>query len=72
MRLTLLFLIALLIGSNNETKIEKLEMSANNPFNVKLNEPIAYANVTATDLEAYVNVTITNAVLELENIIQII
>ena len=34
----LLFLIALLLGSPYETKIEKLEMSADNPFNVKLNE----------------------------------
>lgn len=68
MRLTLLFLIALLLGSPYETKIEKLVMSADNPFNVKLNEPIDYANVTANHVEAYVHVTITNAVLELENI----
>ncbi len=68
MRLILLFIMALLIGSPNETKTEKLEMSADNPFNVKLNEPIDYGNVMATDLEAYVNVTITDALLELNNI----
>jgi thimet oligopeptidase len=68
MRLTLLFLIALLIGCSNETKIEKLEMSSDNPFNVELNKPIDYANVRADHVEAYVNVTITNAVLDLENI----
>ncbi len=67
-KLTVLFLTALLISCSNEAKIEKLALSANNPFNVALNEPIAYANVKAEHIEAYVNVTITNAVVDLDNI----
>lgn len=68
MRLTLLFIMALLVGCSNETKIEKLEMSVDNPFNVELNELIDYAKVTADHVEAYVNITIANTVLDLDNI----
>ena len=67
-KLTVFFLAALLISCSNEAKIEKLTLSADNPFNRDLNEPIAYANITADDIEAYVNVTITNAVVDLDNI----
>jgi thimet oligopeptidase len=67
-RLTLLFLAILLISCSKETKNEKLALSADNPFNVTLNKPVDYANVTADHLKAYVNVTISNAVLDLDNI----
>ena len=67
-KLTTLFLAALLISCSNEAKIEKLTLSADNPFNRTLNKPIAYANIKADDIEAYVNITITNAVVDLDNI----
>jgi len=67
-RLTLLFLMALLIGCSNNTKIEKLELSTDNPFNVALNKPIDYANVTADHIKSYVDFEIDNAVQDIENI----
>ena len=66
MRLTLLVLITLLYGCSNEPKIEKLEMAADNPFNVALNEPIDYAKVSADHVAAYVQVTMTNAEVDLD------
>lgn len=68
MRLTLLVLIALLLGCSTETRIGKLEMSEDNPFNVALNEPIDYAKVTADHVESYVNISLRNAVVDIENI----
>ena len=68
MRLTALFLMALLIGCAENNKIEKTSMSPENPFNVALNEPIDYARVTSTHLKAYVSVTISNAVKGLDEI----
>lgn len=67
-KLTVFFLTALLISCSNEAKIEKLTLSADNPFNRDLNEPIAYANITADHIEAYVNATINNSVMDLDNI----
>lgn len=68
MRLTLLFLMALLMGCSNETQIEKLKMSADNPFNVELNESIDYINVTAEYINSYVDVIIDNSVQDLDKI----
>ena len=68
MRLTLLFLAILLLSCSKENKNEKLALAADNPYNVTLNKPIDYANVTAEHLESYVDLTIANAVLDLENI----
>ncbi len=68
MRLTLLFLIALLTGCSNKPKTEKLALADDNPFSVELNSPVEYANVTADHIKAYVNVTIANAVQDLDSI----
>ena len=68
MRLTFLFLTALLIGCTNNPKIERLELAVDNPFNVALNEPIDYVNVSADHVKSYVDVSITNAVIDLDNI----
>lgn len=68
MRLLLLLFATLLMGCSNESKTEKIKMSADNPFNVALNEPIDYAKVTAGHIEAYVDVTISNAVIDLKKI----
>ena len=43
-------------------------MSLDNPFNINLNEPIDYANVTGDAIEEYVDVAIKNASLEIENL----
>lgn len=68
MKLNLLFLAALLIGCANEPKMERLAMSADNPFNVALNVPIDYANVKAGHIKSYVDVIINNALLDLDKI----
>tara|TARA_R110002124_G_scaffold84681_6_gene220306 strand:+ start:8993 stop:9322 length:330 start_codon:yes stop_codon:yes gene_type:complete len=67
-RLTLLFLVTLLLGCSDKPKIKRLELSSDNHFKVALNEPIAYANVTADHIEVYIDVTISNAVLDLDKI----
>ncbi|MDU8886395.1 M3 family metallopeptidase [Yeosuana sp. MJ-SS3] len=46
----------------------RAELSADNPFNVSLNEPYDYANVTGDDIEEYVNVNIKNAKQDIEDI----
>jgi len=68
MKLTLLFLTALLIGCADEPQMEKLTLPTDNPFKAELNEPIEYALVTADHVEAYVDVIITNAIIDLDNI----
>jgi oligopeptidase A len=68
MKPLLLLFGALLMGYSSDPKMEPLALSADNPFNVELNEPIDYAKVTADQVEDYVNVTVHNAVLALEQI----
>lgn len=49
-----------------DTKPE--ELSADNPFNVSLNQPFDYATVTGNDIEEYVSITMKNAIASLEKI----
>ena len=46
----------------------KAELSPDNPFNVQLNQPINYVNVTGETIEEYVNVSIDNAKQDIEAI----
>ncbi|RLD29478.1 MAG: hypothetical protein DRI75_03240 [Bacteroidetes bacterium] len=63
-----LFLTILLMSCSNNTETTAIKLSADNPFNVALNVPIDYANVTGEAIEEYVDVTIKNATLEIETI----
>lgn len=53
--------------SDKEEKPQK-ELSADNPFNVELNQPFDFANVTGAAIEEYVDVTIDNSVQVIEEI----
>jgi thimet oligopeptidase len=55
-----------LIGCSPKTELKK--MSSNNPFNVSLNQPIDYANVTGDAIEEYVDITIENAIKDIETL----
>ncbi|WP_412985813.1 M3 family metallopeptidase [Pontimicrobium sp. IMCC45349] len=61
-------MIALVMSCSNEPKKEAVKLSAENPFNVTLNQAVDYANVTGAHIEEYVNVTIENAELEIDAI----
>ena len=61
-----LFLIILLMNCSSKTETTAIQLSADNPFNVNLNYPIDYANVTGDDITEYVDVTIKNATQEIE------
>jgi len=60
-------LILLMSCSDKEEKPQK-ELSADNPFNVELNQPFDFANVTGAAIEEYVDVTIGNSVQVIEEI----
>ena len=65
----LIFILIMNCAKKEEAvKVEPIKLSENNPFNVELNEPIDYANVTGDFVEEYVNITIDNAKLEIEAI----
>ena len=67
MKISLTILLTILfISCTPEDKT--ISMSESNPFNVKLNELIDYANVTGDDIEEYIDITIENAKLEVETI----
>ncbi|WP_242117537.1 M3 family metallopeptidase [Aestuariivivens sediminicola] len=57
--------LSIFIACTNQTADQNIEMSAENPFNVDINEPIAYAEVNAKHLEEYVRFTMDHAVKEL-------
>jgi len=59
-------LCLLLVNCSKNIKMERVELSADNPFNVGLNQPIDYVNVTGNAIEEYVNVNIQNAKLDIE------
>jgi Zn-dependent oligopeptidase len=65
MKLSLLFLTVLIIGFSNKPKNGRQSLASENPFNVALNKPIDYKIVTAEHLKSYINVSITNAVIDL-------
>ena len=56
------------MSCSNKTKTNIIEMSLDNPFNIQLNEPIDYANVTGDFIEEYVDVSIENAKQDIESI----
>jgi len=70
MKITLYTVVLCLIMSNCAKKesMARAELSADNPFNVALNQPIDYANVTGDAIEEYVNVSIQNAKQDIEAI----
>ena len=59
------FLIVLLFSCTKQT-----DEVSENPFFVGLNVPVDYAKVTADDIEEYANITIKNALKEMEKIRQ--
>jgi Zn-dependent oligopeptidase len=63
-----LFLILFLMNCKTKTELSKVELSADNPFNVNLNESIDYANVTGESINEYVEVTLQNAIQDIETI----
>lgn len=68
MKLHFLLFTTLLIGCSSPQKPEKLQMSADNPFNVSLNEPFDYAKVTGDHIESYVDAMIHNANIDFEKL----
>ena len=54
------------MNCSSKTETTAIQLSADNPFNVNLNYPIDYANVTGDDITEYVDVTIKNATQEIE------
>ncbi|MDC9721739.1 MAG: Zn-dependent oligopeptidase [Urechidicola sp.] len=67
MKLTFTILLTVLIIScTSEDKT--ISMSDTNPFNVKLNQPIDYANVTGDAVDEYINVSIEHAKLGVDEI----
>ncbi len=63
---TLILSTILLVGCASEDTT--ISMSADNPFNVALNEPIDYVNVTGDAIDEYIEVTIENAKSGIETI----
>ncbi|MFK5878690.1 MAG: M3 family metallopeptidase [Flavobacteriaceae bacterium] len=67
MKVTLtILLIVLLISCTPEDKI--ISMSKDNPFNVELNQPIDYANVTGDAVDEYITISVENAKLGVDEI----
>ncbi|MCK7591821.1 Zn-dependent oligopeptidase [Subsaxibacter sp. CAU 1640] len=66
----ILYSLSLLLIMNcaKDKDSESKGLSSDNPFNVKLNEPIDYANVTGEAIEEYVSYTIDEANKSLEAI----
>lgn len=48
------------MSCSKDTKNEIPQLSADNPFNTKLNQAVDYARITGEHVEEYVNVTIAN------------
>ena len=68
-KLTSLLLLSLLILScANEQKKRLIKLPGDNPFNVGLNEPIDYAKVNGAHIEQYINVTMENTAIILEDL----
>ncbi len=60
--------LLLLMNCTKKQQVKVVELSADNPFNVSLNQPFNYEKVTGKDIEDYVSFTIKNATQSLENI----
>lgn len=69
LKLTSIFITLLILSCSNDTKTERLEMAADNPFNTELNEPIKYADVTADHISSYVSVVMDNTAQDIDDII---
>lgn len=67
LRFTYLLLIGLLMGCS-KSSTDKLKMSEDNPFNVTINQPIAYASVTSDHIDSYVAVVIDHTVKDINSI----
>jgi len=52
----------------NNSQSQSMELAADNPFNVSLNQAVDYASVTGTSVESYVNVTIDSVESQIEKI----
>ena len=63
-----LMLLVLLTNCSKDKKIIKEKLSENNPFNVSLNQLIDYAQVNGDDIVEYVNVTMQNAIIDINDI----
>ena len=63
-----LMLLVLLTNCSKDKKIIKEKLSENNPFNVSLNQLIDYAQVNGDDIVEYANVTMQNALIDLNDI----
>ncbi|MEZ4803428.1 MAG: M3 family metallopeptidase [Gelidibacter sp.] len=69
MKITLYALsLVLLMNCSKKEEKKSVEFSAENPFNVSLNEPFDYANVKGDDIKDYVSFAIENAVQSIESI----
>jgi thimet oligopeptidase len=64
----ILFSIILIIFVGCSRSTDSTEKKSNNPFLVDLNVPIDYANVSATDIEEYANLTLNEVVTDIESI----
>lgn len=65
---TFLVLLSLMNCSEKETEKVIAELPKDNPFNVPLNAPFDYANVTGEAIEAYVSYEMENAAQTIETI----
>lgn len=63
-----LSIILLFMNCSKQSETIKIELSSDNPFNVTLNEPVDYANVTGEVIKEYVEFTIQNATQQIEAI----
>jgi len=52
----------------NNSQSQSMELAADNPFNVSLNQAVDYASVTGTSVESYVNATIDSVESQIEKI----
>src|SRR5690606_33734573 len=60
--------LLVLMSCQSEPETQPIALSDTNPFNVGLNEPFDYANVTGDAIEEYVTVAIKNAVQTIDKI----
>ena len=67
-KITVVIVLMLLMNCSEKETTKPIELPADNPFNVSLNQPFDYAKVTGNDIEAYVEVAIKNATQTIDQI----
>ena len=67
-KITLAIVLMSLMNCSEKEKAKPLELPTDNPFNVSLNQPFDYANVTGNDIETYVEVAMKNATQTIDQI----